>query len=144
MRRDERVHERLKVGAPPLRKAVPDVPVPLLLALAEAADGGQALVKALLEPLDLVVFGPEVVTRQLEEGVRYLQHQNVRVIVLVADEDALASAAHSMGCVVLLEASQAGEDGGVLLGLRLFDAKRVVGERVEADGRRLRGIEVEG
>lgn len=41
---DERVHEGLKVGAPPLGEAVADIPVPLGLAVAQAADGSQTLV----------------------------------------------------------------------------------------------------
>lgn len=33
---------------------------------------------------------------QLEEGVCNLQHEDVRVVVLVADQDAFACAAHAM------------------------------------------------
>jgi hypothetical protein len=47
VRGDEGVHERLKVGAPPLCQCV--------------ADGCEALVQAGLEAFDLVVFCAEVV-----------------------------------------------------------------------------------
>lgn len=127
MGRDEGVHEGLEVGPPPLREAVADLPVARLLALAEPADGRQALVQARLEALDLVVFGAQVVAGQLEEGVRDLQHQDVRVVVLVADEDALARPAHAVGGEVLLQPLQTRDDRRVLLGLRLLDAERVVG-----------------
>lgn len=93
---DEGVHEGLKVGTPPLGKTVADLPVAALLALADATNRSQTLVKTGLEALDLVVLGSEVVAWQLEEGVCDLQHQDVRVVVLVADENALAGAAHSM------------------------------------------------
>lgn len=43
---------------------------------------------------------------QLEEGVCDLQHQDVRVVVLVADEDGFARSAHAVLVVVLLEALQ--------------------------------------
>jgi len=33
---------------------------------------------------------------QLEEGIRYLQHKNMWVIVFMADKDALASSSHAM------------------------------------------------
>lgn len=133
MRRDKGVHEGLKVGPPPLGQAIANLPVSRLLTLADAADGGEALVEAGLEPFDLVVLGAEVVAGELEEGVCDLQHEDVRVVVLMADEDALAGAAHAVLGVVLLEALEAGDDGRVLLGLGLLDAEGVVGERVEAD-----------
>lgn len=38
---------------------------------------------------------------QLEEGVCDLQHEDVRVVVLVADQDAFASPSHAMLRVVL-------------------------------------------
>ena len=38
---------------------------------------------------------------QLEEGVCDLQHEDVRVVVLVADQDGLAAASHDMLVVVL-------------------------------------------
>lgn len=142
MRGDEGVHERLEVGAPPLRQAVADLPAAGLLALAQLSDGRQPLVQARLEALDLVVLGSQVVAGQLEEGIRYLQHQDVGVVVLVADEDALARAAHAVGIVVLLEALESGDHRRVLLGLRLLDTECVVRQRKQAD--RLRLVRVEG
>jgi len=67
--RHEGVHEGLEVGAPPLRKAVADLPVGSLLAFADATDRREALIQALLETLHLVVLGAKVVAGQLEEGV---------------------------------------------------------------------------
>lgn len=99
---DERIHEGLEVGAPPLGKAVANMPVACRLAVAQTADGSQALVQALLKTLHLVVLGLEVVARQLKEGIGYLKHQDVWVVVLVADENALAGAAHAVLVVVLL------------------------------------------
>jgi len=43
------------------------------------------------------------VSIQLEEGIRDLQHEDVRVVVLVADQHALAKPAHAMLLVVLLQ-----------------------------------------
>lgn len=138
---DEGVHEGLEVGAPPLGQAVADLPVALGLAVAQAADGREAVVEAVLEALDLVVLGLEVVPGQLEEGVGDLEHQDVRVVVLVAHEDALAGAAHAVLVVVLREALQARLHAGVLLGLRLLDAKGVVRQRVQAERLGLVGFE---
>lgn len=137
MGRDERVHEGLEVGAPPLGKAVADVPVARRLAVSQAADGGQALVKPRLEALDLVVLRAQVISRELEEGVCDLKHQDVGVVVLVADEDALAGASHAMLVVVLLKAVKSSDHAGVLLRLGLLDAECVVGQGVESDCLRL-------
>lgn len=133
MSRDEWVHEGLEVGPPPLGKTVADVPVGRILAVAQAADRGEALIKPSLEALDLLVAVLEVVTGELEESICDLEHEDVRVVVLVADEDALASAAHAMLVVVLLEALKSGDNTGVLLRLGLLDAECVVGQWVESD-----------
>lgn len=63
------------------------------------------------------------------------------MIVLVADEDAFAGAAHAVVDVVFFEALEAGEDGGVFFWLGFFGAEGVVGERVEADGFGLVAVE---
>lgn len=55
----------------------------------------------------------------------------MRVIVLVADQNALARAAHAMLLIVLLQASQSVLDGWVLLWLRLFRAESIVAERIQ-------------
>lgn len=145
MRGDERVHERLEIRAPPLRQRVADLPLVVdALAGKLRADGRQALVEARLEALDLVVLGAQIVPRQLEEGVRDLQHQDVRVVVLVADEDGFRGAPHAMLVVVLFEALQAREHRGVFLWLPIFGAEGVVAERVEADCLGLVGVEVLG
>lgn len=43
---------------------------------------------------------------QLEEGIRNLQHQNVWMIVLVADQDPFARPTHAMLIVVLFQSFQ--------------------------------------
>jgi hypothetical protein len=64
MARQEWVHEGLEVGAPPLRKCVADIPVAIdSLAGELRSHGGQALVQALLESLNLIVLVVEVVAR---------------------------------------------------------------------------------
>ena len=74
---------------------------------------------------------------QLEKRVRNLQHQNVWMVVLVADQDALAGSAHAMLYVMLFQPLQAREHRGVLLWLMLFSTKGVIAKREEADGGRL-------
>lgn len=142
MCRHKGVHESLEVGAPPLSEAVADLPIGLFLALAQAAHGREPLVQALLESFDLVVLGLEIISGELEEGVGYLEHEDVRVVVLVADQDAFAGAAHSMRRVMLLKSLQAGEHTGVLLGLGFLDTEGVVRERVQTNCLGLAGIEV--
>lgn len=63
------------------------------------------------------------------------------MVVLVADEDALACAAHAMLVVVFLETLEAREHRGVFFGLVLFRAEGVVAEREEADAGGLIGGE---
>ena len=46
---------------------------------------------------------------QLEKCVCNLQHQNMWMIMLVADQDTLASAAHAMFFVVFLQSLQTRE-----------------------------------
>ena len=55
------------------------------------------------------------------------------VVVLVADEDALGRPPHAMFFIVLFQTLQAGGDGGIFFGLRLFRAECVVAERKESD-----------
>lgn len=59
------------------------------------------------------------------------------VIVLVADQDAFAGSAHAMFVVVLFKTLQSRHHRRVLLGLRLLDAERVVGQRIQSDFGRL-------
>lgn len=61
MRRDKRIHECLKVGSPPLREGVCNLPVPVARLLASA--WAETLVESCFETCDLFVFGSEVVTR---------------------------------------------------------------------------------
>lgn len=81
---------------------------------------------------------------QFEKCVRNLQHQNVWMVVLVADKDSLAGSTHAMFVIVLFQPLQACEHGGVLFRLVLFRAEGVVAEREEADGRRLVCVECFG
>ena len=141
---DEGVHEGLEVGSPPLSQAIADLPVTSFLALAESTHRGQALVQACFEAIKLVLFGLQVIAREFEEGIGDLQHQDVRVVVLMAHQDALARAAHSMGGEVLFQTLQAGQNGRVLLGLGFFDTEGVVGQRVQADGSGLVRVELQG
>lgn len=59
---NERVHKSLKVGAPPLRKSIANLPV-IIHALARElrSDGCKALVQAFLETINLVVLVVQVV-----------------------------------------------------------------------------------
>ena len=84
------------------------------------------------------VYGAHI---QLKEGIRNLQHQNVGVVVLVADQDALAGSAHAMFHVVLFQSLQTGEHRGVFFRLMLFGTESVVAQREEAYSRRLIGVE---
>lgn len=68
----------------------------------------------------------------------------MRMVMLMADQHALARAAHAMLVVVLLQPLQARKHARVLLGLRLLGAERVVGQRVQADRGRLLAGEVFG
>ena len=123
VRGDEGVHERLEVGAPPLRQCIADLPLVVdALACELCADGRETLIQARLEAFDFVVFGAEVVAGsaavsigfpcscmyvQLEEGVCDLQHEDVRVVVLVADQNGFARPSHAVLVVVLFQSLQA-------------------------------------
>ena len=62
VRGQERVHEGLEVGPPPLRQAVAHLPLVVDGVARElVADGREALIEARLEARDLVVGGAEVV-----------------------------------------------------------------------------------
>lgn len=131
MRRNEGIHERFKVWPPPLSQAITHLPIARLFALAQAADGRKSLIEPRLEALDLIVLGSQVVAGELEEGVCNLKHQDMGMIVLVAHQDALACASDAVFRVVLLQALQTCDDGGILLGLGFLDAECVVGERIQ-------------
>ncbi len=63
MRRDERIHERLKVRPPPLCKRVAHLPLIVdTFACELCTNWGQSLVQPCFEAFDLVVFGAEVIT----------------------------------------------------------------------------------
>ena len=78
---------------------------------------------------------------QLEERVCDLQHQNVWMVVLVADQDTLAGTAHAMFFVVFFQSLQTCQHRRVFFRLLLFGTKGVIAEREEADGRRLVRVE---
>jgi len=62
MRRDERVHEGLEVGSPPLRQCVANHPLVIDAFASElGTDWCEALVQPRLEALDLVVLSTEIV-----------------------------------------------------------------------------------
>lgn len=63
MRRDERIHEGLEVGAPPLREGVADLPLVVdTFARELRAYRRKALVQPRLEALDLLNVGCQVIT----------------------------------------------------------------------------------
>lgn len=78
---------------------------------------------------------------QLEKGVCNLQHEDVWMIVFMADQDSLAGSAHAMFLVVLFQSLQACEHRGILLWLVLFRTEGVIAERVQADSRGLVCVE---
>jgi hypothetical protein len=161
MRRDKRIHERLEVGPPPLRKRIANAPL-IIHALARElrADRRKALVQPRLEALDLIILGLEVVARsipalvaklrmcitnvQLEERVCNLQHQNVGMVVFVADQHALARPPHAMLLVVFFQPLQSRKHRRIFFWLAIFGAECVVAEGVEADRLRLVCVEVFG
>ena len=57
-----------------------------------------------------------------------MQHEDVRVVVLVADEDAFACSAHAMLGVVLFQSLQSREYGRILFWLSIFGSECVVAE----------------
>ena len=103
MRWNERVHESLEVWSPPLCQRVSNLPFIINTFSRELTPHRrQPLIQPHLEPLDLVIFRFQIVTRKLEESVCNLQHKDVRMIVFVADQDALAGSAHAMLDVMFL------------------------------------------
>lgn len=120
MRWEERVHEGLKVRSPPLCEGVAYLPfVVHALARELVAYWCQTFIQTELEAFDLIVFGLEVVARsgkrkfngkhrsrkrsilQFEESIRYLQHQDVRMVVFMANQDSFAGPTHTMLFVML-------------------------------------------
>lgn len=63
---------------------------------------------------------------QLEEGVRNLQHEHMRVVMLMAHKNTLAGPSHAILLIVFFEAFQAGQDGGIFLGLRFLGPESIV------------------
>jgi len=57
---------------------------------------------------------------QFEEGIGDLEHEDMRVAVVVNNKNTLDGAAHAIILVVVLQTLQPGRDRGVLLGLGLF------------------------
>lgn len=81
---------------------------------------------------------------QLEEGVGNLQHEDMRVVVLMADQDAFTGTAHTMLCVVFFEPLQARQHRGVFFWLAILGAECVVAQRIELNGLGLVRVEVLG
>lgn len=156
MRRDEWIHESLEVGSPPLRKRVTDFPLIIHTLTRElAADGSKALVQAGFETFKLAFVVVKVVARtvcgsanqlssingggrnrgskQFEECVCNLQHQDMRMAMLMAYQNSLTGSAHSILLVMLLQPLETGKNGRVLLRLVLFGAKGVIRQRVQTN-----------
>lgn len=119
---EEGVHEGFEVGAVPLGEGVGDVPVEVGgFAFGEGAGWCQAFVQAGFEAGDFFrVVGKVVagagssstlcintqdrgVYAQLEEGIRNLKHQDMRMIVLMADQHPLTRPPHSVFLIVLFQ-----------------------------------------
>jgi len=81
---------------------------------------------------------------QLEEGIGNLQHQYVRVIVLMADKDRFARPSHAIPVVVFLQSLQSRLHGRIFLWLDFFRRKCVVADRVQPDCLWLVCIEIRG
>lgn len=71
---------------------------------------------------------------QFEKCVRNLQHQDVRMAVLMAHQNSLTCSAHTILLVMLLQPLETGEDRRVLLRLVLFGSKGVVRQWVQTNG----------
>lgn len=111
MCRDKRVHERLEIWPPPLRQRLANLPLALCAYARELiAHRRESLVQSGLETFDLFVLGSQIITWQLKKGIGDLQHQDVRVIVLMADEDTFAGATHAVLVVMLFQALEAREN----------------------------------
>lgn len=111
MRRDEGIHESLKVGSPPLRKSLANLPFAFVAVVGELiARRSESLIQANLEALDLISVGWKVISRKFEEGVCDLQHQDVGMVVVVAYEDTFAGSPHAVCIVMFFQALQASED----------------------------------
>ena len=61
---------------------------------------------------------------------RLIQHQNMRVTMVMHDQYAFHRAAHAEVFIVVLQPLKACGDGRILFGLRLFRAEGEVGQRV--------------
>lgn len=156
MRRDEWIHESLEVGSPPLRKRVTDLPLVVhTLARELAADRSKALVQAGFETFKLAFVVVKVVARavcgsanqlssmvgeetegvseQFEKCICNLQHQDVRMAMLMAYQNSLTGSAHAILLVMFLQPLETSKHGRVLLRLVLFGAKGVVRQRVQTN-----------
>ena len=67
---------------------------------------------------------------QLEKCVRDLQHQHMRMVMLMTHENALARASHPILIVVFLQTLETRQARRVLLSLRFLGAECVVGKGV--------------
>ena len=67
---------------------------------------------------------------QLEECICNLQHEDVRVVVLVADKYAFTCPSHAMFLVMLFETLQPRKNRRILFWLSIFCAECVVAERI--------------
>lgn len=92
----------------------------------------KAFVQAALQALALVLAGLQIVARQLEEGIGDLEHQDVRVAMVVHNKNALDGAPHTEVFIVVLEALQASRNRGILFRLRFLGAGVIaLGRRVD-------------
>ena len=160
---EERVHESLEIRTPPLRESITNLPGFVdTFARELRADRSETFVEALLKAVDFFIFIIEVVAWpvffvsislvsyhcklevyvQFKESIRNLQHQDMRVVMFMANQDPFASPSHAIFIIMLLQAFQARQDRRVFLRLGFLGAEGVVGERVQADSLWLMGGEV--
>ncbi len=75
---------------------------------------------------------------QFEERIGDLQHEYMRVAMVVDDEDAFDSPAHTKIFIIVLKPLQTRRDRRILFWLGLLGAESKVGQRIEVDSRRHR------
>jgi hypothetical protein len=70
-----------------------------------------------------------------------LKHENMGMIVFMADQNALARPPHAIAIIMFFKSLEPGCHRRVLFWLCFLGSKRVVGERIEPDRLRLVGSE---
>ena len=66
--------------------------------------------------------------KQFEECIGNLEHEDMRMIMLVADKDTFTSSSHSMFFIVLLQPAQTSRDRRIFFGLMFFYSKVIIAQ----------------